>query len=87
MKLKASLWLQITEEYLEQVRGALPELPDQKRRRYEAAGLSMQDVLVLANNSDVAGYFERVLAAGADIKSAANWMMGDITKYCKVRSA
>lgn len=77
--------MQLTAEYLDQLRAGLPELPDEKRRRYAAAGLSMQDVLVLANNSDVAAYFERVLAAGADIKAAANWMMGDITGYCKVR--
>ena len=40
-------------EFINRVRAELPELPDKKRRRYEAMGLSMQDVLVLANDYDV----------------------------------
>ena len=39
--------------FINRVRAELPELPDKKRRRYEAMGLSMQDVLVLANDYDV----------------------------------
>jgi aspartyl-tRNA(Asn)/glutamyl-tRNA(Gln) amidotransferase subunit B len=40
-------------DFVNRVRDELPELPDKKRRRYEAMGLSMQDVLVLANDYDV----------------------------------
>jgi hypothetical protein len=35
------------------LKASLPELPDEKRRRYERMGLSMQDVIILANDSDV----------------------------------
>lgn len=65
------------------VRAALPELPEAKRRRYAAMGLSMQDVLVLANDAEVAAYYEAVLAEGADAKAAANWVMGDVMAYMK----
>eukprot|EP00897_Mesotaenium_endlicherianum_P005533 jgi/Mesen1/5007/ME000025S04411 len=76
----------LEEAYLEGVRAALPELPEAKRRRYERQlGLSMQDVLVLANDIDVANYFEEVVAAGADAKAAANWMMGDVAALLKAQ--
>ncbi|GBG61353.1 hypothetical protein CBR_g20386 [Chara braunii] len=73
----------LAEEYIDRVRQTVPELPHEKRRRYEAAGLSMKDVLVLANDVDVAEYFEAVLACGTDVKSAANWIMGDVTAFLK----
>lgn len=42
-----------TEEYVNGIRDSLPELPELKRRRYEEMGLSMQDVLFLANDVNV----------------------------------
>lgn len=46
----------LNEEYIESVRATLPELPNEKRRRYETLGLSMQDILVLTNDIDVRFY-------------------------------
>lgn len=43
----------LTKDYIEGVRSSLPEIPEFKRRRYEQMGLSMQDVLFLANDVDV----------------------------------
>lgn len=40
----------LTNEYIASMRVSLPELPETKRRRYEEMGLSMQDVLFLAND-------------------------------------
>lgn len=60
----------------------LPELPAQKRCRYESElGLSAYDARVLTDDRQVAEYFEAVVAAGANPKQAANWVMGDITAY------
>ncbi|MCO5605272.1 hypothetical protein L7F22_059452 [Adiantum nelumboides] len=73
----------LEQTFVDEVRANLPELPDEKRRRYENTGLSMQDVLVLANDYDVSTFFDMVLAAGADVKLAANWIMGDIAGYLK----
>lgn len=73
----------LTEEYVEEVRESLPELPEMKRRRYEKMGLSMQDVLFLANDVNVAEFFDATLAKGAEAKLAANWIMGDIAAYMK----
>ena len=43
----------LTEEYVASIRDSLPELPEMKRRRYEQLGLSMQDVIFLANDVNV----------------------------------
>ncbi|GMI95877.1 GLU-ADT subunit B [Hibiscus trionum] len=73
----------LTQEYVDSVHNSLPELPEMKRRRYENMGLSMQDVLFLANDMNVAEYFDATLSSGADLKLAANWIMGDIAAYMK----
>lgn len=61
----------------------MPELPSELRARYAALGLSQYDVLVLADDLEVARYFDAVLGAGAPPKPAANWVMGDVMAHCK----
>lgn len=46
----------LTQEYVDSMRASLPELPEAKRRRYEAMGLGMQDVLFLANDVSVSHF-------------------------------
>lgn len=46
----------LTQEYVDSIRASLPELPEAKRRRYEAMGLGIQDVLFLANDVSVSSY-------------------------------
>uniref|UniRef100_A0ACD5U9L1 Uncharacterized protein n=1 Tax=Avena sativa TaxID=4498 RepID=A0ACD5U9L1_AVESA len=43
----------LTSEYVDEIRNSLPELPEAKRRRYENMGLSMQDVIFLANDDNI----------------------------------
>lgn len=65
-------------------RASLPELPAEKRERYETScGLSTYDAFLLADDVDVARYFENAIASGGDPKQCANWIMGDITKVLK----
>ncbi|KAJ1377734.1 Glutamyl-tRN [Sesbania bispinosa] len=59
------------------------KLPEEKRRRYEKMGLSMQDVLFLANDKNIAEFFDATLAKGADAKLVANWIMSDIVAFMK----
>ncbi|MCA1994286.1 MAG: Asp-tRNA(Asn)/Glu-tRNA(Gln) amidotransferase subunit GatB [Coleofasciculus sp. S288] len=74
--------LEVSKEQLEQWRSELPELPAQKRHRYESEfGLSAYDARVLTDDRQVAEYFEAVVADGASPKQAANWVMGDIAAY------
>lgn len=72
----------VSPDQLKQWETELPELPAQKRHRYENdLGLSVYDTGVLTEDSVVADYFERAIAAGANAKAAANWITQDIAAY------
>lgn len=73
----------LLQEYVDGIQNSLPELPEEKRRRYEKMGLGMQDVLFLANDKNIAEYFDATLAKGADAKLVANWIMSDISGFMK----
>ncbi|PNY14536.1 glutamyl-tRNA(Gln) amidotransferase subunit B chloroplastic/mitochondrial-like [Trifolium pratense] len=42
----------LSQEYVDGIQTSLPELPEEKRRRYEKMGLGMQDVIFLANDKN-----------------------------------
>lgn len=74
--------IEVSPEQLAIWKAELPELPAQKRRRYETElGLSPYDARVLTDDRAIAEYFEATVAAGASPKPAANWIMGDISAY------
>lgn len=74
--------IRLTPEQIEQWRSELPELPIHKRHRLQKElGLSIYDSHYLSEDRDTISYFEAVLAAGADAKAAANWIMSDIASY------
>lgn len=69
----------ISDEWIQRVQSELPELPQQKKARYQALGLSAVDATILSGERALADYFEAVLAAGADAKQAGNWIMGELS--------
>jgi aspartyl-tRNA(Asn)/glutamyl-tRNA(Gln) amidotransferase subunit B len=74
----------VSKEQQDSWRATLPELPQAKRHRYQTElGLSAYDTRVLTNEVNLAGYFEETIVAGANVKQAANWIMGDITAFLK----
>jgi aspartyl-tRNA(Asn)/glutamyl-tRNA(Gln) amidotransferase subunit B len=76
--------IQVSEVQLATWKSELPELPAEKRHRYESEmGLSAYDARVLTDDSKVAEYFEATVAGGGNAKQAANWVMGDITAHLK----
>lgn len=71
----------VSEEYIENIRKGLPELPDARKARYVSElGLPSYNAEYITNDKDRADYFEAMEAAGADPKEAANWLMGDFAK-------
>ncbi|KPV40649.1 glutamyl-tRNA amidotransferase [Thiohalorhabdus denitrificans] len=71
--------LDVPETLVEEARGSLPELPDAKRERFMTEfGLKDYDASVLTTSRELAGYYERVVATGADAKLAANWTMVEL---------
>ena len=70
----------IEPSFVEQVRSELPELPQQKRERFQSEfGLSTYDASVLSASREMADYFEQVQRTCGDAKLAANWVMGELS--------
>ncbi|MFT5781276.1 MAG: aspartyl-tRNA(Asn)/glutamyl-tRNA(Gln) amidotransferase subunit B [Pseudomonas sp.] len=70
----------IEQSFLDEIRASLPELPVEKRARFEAEfALSAYDADVLASSRELANYFEAVNAVCGDAKLAANWVMGELS--------
>lgn len=68
----------VSDEYIENIRKSLPELPDARKERYmKEFGLSSEDAVFMTNDKATADYFEAAVAAGADPKAAVNWLMGE----------
>ncbi|MEM9116548.1 MAG: Asp-tRNA(Asn)/Glu-tRNA(Gln) amidotransferase subunit GatB [Cyanobacteria bacterium P01_F01_bin.56] len=74
--------IEVAPEQLSSWQSELPELPAEKRSRYEdRLGLSAYDARVLTDERMVAEYFETVVELGADAKLATNWITQDIAAY------
>ncbi|HMH83783.1 MAG TPA: Asp-tRNA(Asn)/Glu-tRNA(Gln) amidotransferase subunit GatB [Gemmatimonadales bacterium] len=71
--------LVLTEEFIAEQQTLLPELPAKKRERFMAQyALNVTDAAVLTADRAVADYYEAVVHAGAETKSAANWVMTEV---------
>jgi aspartyl-tRNA(Asn)/glutamyl-tRNA(Gln) amidotransferase subunit B len=68
-----------TEALVQQARARLPELPAARRARFVAQyGVSAYDAGVLANDLELASYFEKTAESARKPKSAANWILNDL---------
>ncbi len=74
--------LELTDAFLDECRASLPELPDAKRRRYEALGLTAYNAGVLTAEVETARWFDGLLEAleGTSAKpaQAANWVAAEL---------
>ena len=70
--------VELDDAFLEECRASLPELPDAKRARYEALGLTAYNAAVLTAEAETAFWFEDLLAEGVDAKQASNWLMSEL---------
>lgn len=71
--------LEISREWVAEMRAQLPELPDAKRDRFVAQyDLSVYDATVLSAEREVADYFENCMALYPQAKTVANWISGEI---------
>jgi len=73
--------LVVSEDWLDRVRGGLPELPQAKRERYRGDyGLSAYDAGLLTQSRETAAYFEDMVArlGTQAAKVCANWVSMDL---------
>jgi aspartyl-tRNA(Asn)/glutamyl-tRNA(Gln) amidotransferase subunit B len=73
--------LAIEDALIDEVRAALPELPDEKAARFSRDfELSAYDAGVLTASRELAEYYEAVVGKlGGEPKLAANWVMGELS--------
>src|SRR6266404_8967696 len=65
---------------------SLPELPNAKRNRFVTSyGITPYDVELLTATRTISEYFERVVAAGAPGKVAANWILNELIRLLNDR--
>ena len=69
----------IDEEYINEIRESLPELPSAKKDRFvESYQLKSADAEVLTSSKQLADFFEEVaIDTDIDPQSTANWVIGD----------
>jgi aspartyl-tRNA(Asn)/glutamyl-tRNA(Gln) amidotransferase subunit B len=78
--------LELTQEYVDNIKATIPELPDARKDRYmDNFGLSSYDAGVLVAECDTAQYYEK-LAKGHDPKLAANWVISNLFAVLKGKS-
>ncbi|MEC9488194.1 MAG: Asp-tRNA(Asn)/Glu-tRNA(Gln) amidotransferase subunit GatB [Halanaerobium sp.] len=70
--------------WIEEIRAALPELPDEKQERFvRQYGLPEYDASVLTGTRALADFFEETVSGYPDAKQASNWMMGDFLYFMR----
>ena len=72
----------LTEEEIARIKAELPELPPERRARFEMEyGLSAYDAEILTSDRGLSDYFEAAVASfGGEAKTVSNWMMNDLSR-------
>ena len=71
----------ISDEWLEEVRESLPEMPEAKKARYmDQFGLTEYDSSIITSSKPIADLFEEAADICKKPKDVANWIMGDLMK-------
>jgi aspartyl-tRNA(Asn)/glutamyl-tRNA(Gln) amidotransferase subunit B len=73
--------LQISDEWIAEIKATMPELPDARKTRFiEQYGLPAYDAAFLTETRALADYYEAVAKDSGDPKAASNWVMGDLSR-------
>jgi aspartyl-tRNA(Asn)/glutamyl-tRNA(Gln) amidotransferase subunit B len=73
----------VTEDYINEIKSSLPELPNQLKEKYIAAyQLSDYDARVICADKEDVLFFESVIKQTKNYKATANWLIGPLKYYC-----
>ncbi len=79
--------VELSQDYLDALRAAQPELAPAKRARYQADyALPEYDCQMLTSDPALAAFFEATVALGTPPKQAANWIMGEVLAALSARA-
>jgi len=70
--------LEVTDDFIEKIRLEIPELPDDKKKRFiEEFNLTSYEATILVSDIEISKYFEEVIE-DSDVKLATNWITGEL---------
>ena len=73
--------IKLSEEYIENIRKALPELPESRKKRYiEEIGLSEKAANFVTSSKYYSNMFEKASEISNNPKAVSNWLMSDIAR-------
>ncbi len=76
--------LRLEQAWIEELKGALPELPHDRTKRLMAEyRIGDEDALLLTSTGALADYFEECAGLSGNPRGSANWIMGDLTYALK----
>jgi len=71
-------------EVVENAKATLPEMPKAKKARFISQyGLPEKEAAIIVDERALSRYYEEAVSEGADPKTAANWILGDILRLLK----
>jgi aspartyl-tRNA(Asn)/glutamyl-tRNA(Gln) amidotransferase subunit B len=71
----------VTKEFVDNVRESMPELPDERLKRFVSEyNLSFSDASQLVSDRSLADYFEDTVKASANARGAANWIRSELLR-------
>ncbi|WP_238902786.1 Asp-tRNA(Asn)/Glu-tRNA(Gln) amidotransferase subunit GatB [Clostridium sp. YIM B02506] len=74
----------IQEEQIESIKATLPEMPRVKKERFiKSYGLSEKEVGIIIDDKVLSSFYEETVSLGANPKSVANWVLGDMLRLLK----
>ena len=76
--------LEVAREWVEEIRHALPELPEQRKHRFvDEYGLPEDDAGLLTQSAELSTYFEETARVSGLPKAASNWVKGEVLRRMK----
>src|SRR5829696_8988147 len=76
----------VSEQFVEELRQAMPELPEQRRKRFsEQYGLSYADASQLVSDLSLADYYEEAAKASGNPRATANWIRSELLRELETK--
>ena len=73
--------IKLSEEYIENIKNTLPELPESRKQRYlEEYKLSEKDANLITSSKYLSDLFEQATAICNNAKAVNNWIISDISR-------
>ena len=73
--------IRLSEEYIENIKNNLPELPESRKERYlNEYGLTLKEANILTSSKYLSNIFESASSICGNRKAVSNWLLSDVSK-------